>query len=176
MGRVVTCILATSFAITRPNTAHSAGRSSRWLSAIRCRWLVPKGLHDASSERAQLEALALRYPDANIAIRCGEVSNVVVIDCDPRNGSDETVAKLAREGKTFPDTVEAASPRGGDHKYFALMSACGSARLTRSALASISRPMAAISFCLRPGGQSRTLAIGGLCHRGAIACRHCLDG
>jgi hypothetical protein len=78
------------------------------------------GLHNASNDRAQIEAWSLRHPDANIAIRCGKASNVVVIDCDPRNGSDETVAKLARVGKTFPDTCpEASTPRAGRHLYCA---------------------------------------------------------
>jgi hypothetical protein len=78
------------------------------------------GLRDASSDRGQHEVWSLRYPDANIAIRCGGISNVVVIDFDPRNGSHETVAKLAREGKTFPDTCpEASTPRGGRHLYCA---------------------------------------------------------
>jgi hypothetical protein len=77
------------------------------------------GLHDASADRAQIDAWSMAHPGANIALRCGKVSGVIVIDPDPRNGSVETLAKLAREGKTFPDIPEASTPRDGRHKCFA---------------------------------------------------------
>jgi hypothetical protein len=43
-----------------------------------------KGLHDASSDWAQIEIWCQLHPDANIAIRCGEVSNVMVVVIDER--------------------------------------------------------------------------------------------
>ena len=49
----------------------------------------------------------------------GAASNIIVIDWDPRNGSEETLVKLARQGKKFPDTVMAETVSGGRHLYYA---------------------------------------------------------
>ena len=58
-------------------------------------------------------------PHANIGIATGKVSGFLVVDLDPRSGSSETLAQLAKAGKVFGDTVEAVSPRDGRHLYFA---------------------------------------------------------
>ena len=49
----------------------------------------------------------------------GGVSKIIVIDLDPRSGSEESIQRLAAQGKYFPDTVMSATPRGGNHLYFA---------------------------------------------------------
>lgn len=77
------------------------------------------GLKGASSNRAQIAVWRQQFPDANIALRCGSGSGVIVVDVDPRNGADETIARLAKEGKTFGETIEASTPSGGRHLYFA---------------------------------------------------------
>src|SRR5271165_5133056 len=63
------------------------------------------GFNSASCNRAQISFWSDRHPHANIGIATGKVSNIVVVDFDPRAGSRETVARFAREGKTFVDTV-----------------------------------------------------------------------
>ena len=77
------------------------------------------GFKSASASRAQISVWAQQLPHANIGIATGKVSGFLVVDLDPRSGSNETLAKLAKAGKVFGDTVEAGSPRDGRHLYFA---------------------------------------------------------
>jgi hypothetical protein len=78
-----------------------------------------KGFKSASVDVDQLAAWSRQYPSANIGVATGKISNVIVIDFDPRAGSSETTVRLAQDGKVFADTVEAVSPRGGRHLYYA---------------------------------------------------------
>lgn len=60
------------------------------------------------------------FPDANIAVSTG-LSDVIVIDVDPRNGGDSTLANLQREHDADfpPRTVTTITGGGGRHYYFA---------------------------------------------------------
>jgi hypothetical protein len=60
-----------------------------------------------------------RWPDANIAVVTGEISNIVVLDIDPRHGGEAALRLLADEAGPIPSTLEAASGGGGRHLYFA---------------------------------------------------------
>ena len=54
----------------------------------------------------------------NVAIATGE--GLVVLDIDPRNGGDATLATLLSEkGETLPETPAVATGGGGWHYYFA---------------------------------------------------------
>src|SRR5262245_45216105 len=66
------------------------------------------GLYDATINRAQIGAWCKQHPHANIGGHCGPESGIVAVDIDPRNGGTETVEKLAKQGKVFPETVESA--------------------------------------------------------------------
>lgn len=55
-----------------------------------------------------------QWPDANVGIVTGKISNLVVFDVDPRNGGDETVASLGE----IPETVQCLSGGGGTHDYY----------------------------------------------------------
>src|SRR5689334_6745219 len=62
------------------------------------------GLKDASVDPEQIQAwwhLNGRAP-ANIAIAAGQASGLVIIDVDPRNGGDETLAALESELGPLP--------------------------------------------------------------------------
>lgn len=56
-----------------------------------------------------------QYPDANIGIVTGAVSNLVVVDVDPRNGGDESV-----KGLMLPATYFVKTGGGGWHYYYRL--------------------------------------------------------
>lgn len=60
-----------------------------------------------------------RWPDANIGLVTGEVSNLVVLDVDPKHGGDATLERLQRRYRPLPITVEAITGGGGRHYYFA---------------------------------------------------------
>jgi hypothetical protein len=85
---------------------------------------VPKlgsnGFHDATDDLKSLKNQARQMPSANLAIRTGEVSGVVVLDFDRHEGIDGFATKRRLEG-TFgplPETVTISTPGNGEHHYF----------------------------------------------------------
>lgn len=78
-----------------------------------------RGCLDATDDEEQIGAWARRYPRANIGINCGEPSRILVIDLDPRNGSDESIARFKAKKQLFPATVTARTANGGAHLYYA---------------------------------------------------------
>jgi hypothetical protein len=60
-----------------------------------------------------------RWPDANIGIVTGEISNLIVLDVDPKHGGDATLERLERRFGALSSTVEAVTGGGGRHLYFA---------------------------------------------------------
>src|SRR3990167_6763080 len=51
--------------------------------------LTPHGVKDAVKDHAQIEAWWTRWPEANVAIACGEVSGgLFVLDVDGPGGED----------------------------------------------------------------------------------------
>lgn len=77
------------------------------------------GFKDASNDEDQLAAWAKRWPNANIAVRCGDESGMTVLDIDRHHGGHLTMERIVATGKRLPDTVTARSPQGGWHLYFA---------------------------------------------------------
>lgn len=76
------------------------------------------GLHDATTDRATIEAWWARLPAANVAVRTGHVSGLLVLDVDPGHGGDDALADLEREHGELPATVEALTGGGGRHVIF----------------------------------------------------------
>jgi hypothetical protein len=60
-----------------------------------------------------------RWPDANIGIVTGEISNLIVLDVDPKHGGDATLERLERRFGAHSATMEAVTGGGGRHLYFA---------------------------------------------------------
>lgn len=59
-----------------------------------------------------------RYPDANIGLRCGVTSGVVVVDVDPIHTGDESLLELFNKYQNFPDTPLSLTGGGGQHYFF----------------------------------------------------------
>ncbi len=60
-----------------------------------------------------------RWPDANLSVVTGQISEIVVLDIDPAHGGETSLDALeARHGR-LPPTVEAQTGGGGRHLYFA---------------------------------------------------------
>jgi hypothetical protein len=74
--------------------------------------LVTQGVKDASTCPATVSGWHREWPAANVAIACGSVSEIVVVDSDGEAG----VAELERRG--YPATWTARSGSGGLHGYF----------------------------------------------------------
>jgi len=66
----------------------------------------------------QLDGWFRRWPDANVGIVTGEVSNLIVLDIDPRHGGDRSLEELEHRYGPLPVTVEAIAGGGGRHLYF----------------------------------------------------------
>ena len=58
--------------------------------------------------------------DVNVGLRCGQQSGIAVVDVDPRNGGNESLAALLDEHGPFPDTAEVATGGDGRHFYFSI--------------------------------------------------------
>jgi putative DNA primase/helicase len=78
------------------------------------------GVYDASSDPEVIERLWAACPTANVAMAAGAPSGGVMIldiDCKGFDGF-ETLAQLEGENRPLPDTWCAATPSGGEHRYF----------------------------------------------------------
>ncbi len=81
---------------------------------------TPNGLTDATNDPAAIRRWWGRWPDANVAIRTGSVSGVVVIDIE-RDGFESFAIVCARHDaqEWVPDTWAVATGGGGGHLYLA---------------------------------------------------------
>jgi putative DNA primase/helicase len=76
------------------------------------------GVKDATTDRKTIKAWWSKDPKANIGIATGKKSKVVVLDIDPRNGGNETLAALTAELGPLPTTVSSKTGGGGKHLVF----------------------------------------------------------
>jgi hypothetical protein len=80
--------------------------------------LAPHGKDDATTDEDQLAVWWDAYPDANLGIKTGAESGLVVLDVDPRKGGDLTLQALEAKHGRLPHSVEALSGGGGRHVDF----------------------------------------------------------
>ena len=76
------------------------------------------GLKDASINLEVIERHFAQWPDANIGIRTGAESGIVVLDVDPDHGGNESLAELERVHGPLPETVQQITGGGGRHFLF----------------------------------------------------------
>lgn len=76
------------------------------------------GLHEATTDTDQIRQWWTRWPQANIGVRTGEASNLVVLDVDIRHGGHHTLADLAGRDPAVLDTRLIRTGGGGWHLYF----------------------------------------------------------
>jgi hypothetical protein len=79
------------------------------------RW---ESLQEARPSEADLADWFRRWPDANLGIVTGAISNLIVLDIDPKHGGDDTLERLERRFGRLPTTVESHTGGGGRHLYF----------------------------------------------------------
>ena len=80
--------------------------------------LVPHGVKDSTISEATIQSWGAKYPWANIGIATGAVSNLVVLDIDPKNGGDKTFQELIEKHGKLPETPCVKTGSGGQHFYF----------------------------------------------------------
>ena len=78
-----------------------------------------RGCLDATDDEEIISGWAAKYPDANIGIACGDVSGILVLDIDPKNGGMASIQELRSRGLCLPQTVSVRTPSGGWHLYYA---------------------------------------------------------
>jgi hypothetical protein len=79
------------------------------------RW---ESLQAARPSDADVAGWFRRWPDANVGIVTGEISNLIVLDVDPKHGGDSSLECLERTFGRLPVTVESRTGGGGRHLYF----------------------------------------------------------
>lgn len=84
---------------------------------------TPHGFKDATQDLVITESRWTQNPNFNIGIRTGTDLDgrvLVVIDVDPRNGGDATLAELQAKHGPLPETARVTTGRrdGGKHYYF----------------------------------------------------------
>lgn len=57
-------------------------------------------------------------PDLNVGILTGKISGIFVLDIDPRNGGDASLAELIARYGQLPETYTARTGSGGRHFFF----------------------------------------------------------
>lgn len=77
------------------------------------------GLTSASTNVGQLGDWWRRWPDANVGIRTGAESGLVVLDVDPRHGGLLSLEKLKRQHGSLAPVPQVLTGSGGQHLYFA---------------------------------------------------------
>lgn len=79
---------------------------------------IKGGLNAASTDADQIAAWWKRWPRANIGIRTGAVSGLVVVDVDPAHGGLDSLQRLQRRNAPLPDTLRVETGSRGAHLYF----------------------------------------------------------
>jgi hypothetical protein len=77
-----------------------------------------RGLHDASTDPHVVKQWWHRWLLANVGVRTGAVSGLVVIDIDPQHGGLETIRRIHAE-HPLPQGLRVRTGSGGWHLYFA---------------------------------------------------------
>jgi hypothetical protein len=77
-----------------------------------------RGLHDATTDPAQLTDWWQRWPTANVAVRTGADSGIIVLDIDRHRGGIATLAALERKHSPLPPTATVETG-AGRHYWFA---------------------------------------------------------
>lgn len=79
---------------------------------------VAGGLKAATTDAGEIERWWSRWPNANVAIRTGEVSGLVVLDVDPDHGGEASLARLVEAHGALPAGRAVRTGSGGRHLYF----------------------------------------------------------
>lgn len=79
---------------------------------------VSGGLNAATVDGVQITAWWSRWPRANIGLRTGAASGLVVIDVDPDHGGNDTMERLLAAHGALPPGRSVRTGSGGRHLYF----------------------------------------------------------
>lgn len=81
--------------------------------------IIPNWPKTAASDRLTVRRWWTRWPRANVGIATGRASGFVVLDADPRHGSEGSLEALVAEYGPLPDGPVSLTGGGGQHVLFA---------------------------------------------------------
>ena len=76
------------------------------------------GFYDATTDEAQIREWWGRWPNANVGIRTGPESGLVVLDIDPDHGGEKSLGWYEQEFGPLPDTATGRTGGDGTHLYY----------------------------------------------------------
>jgi putative DNA primase/helicase len=76
------------------------------------------GFKEATTDPEQVRAWWARWPEANIGVRTGVESGIVVVDVDPDSGGEKSLRRLEDLYGVLPSTVVSITGGGGQHFVF----------------------------------------------------------
>jgi putative DNA primase/helicase len=76
------------------------------------------GVHDATTDASQIKKWWGKRPYANIGIAAGKVSDIIVVDIDPRHNGTKTLKILEAKFGPLPSTMTSHTGGGGEHRFF----------------------------------------------------------
>lgn len=79
--------------------------------------LVKTGLKVATTDSVEIRKWWKRHPQANIGVNA-DMSGLIIVDIDPRNGGNESLQKLEAEHGELPATYEVITGGQGKHYYY----------------------------------------------------------
>ena len=114
------------------NTFNAEGPPGEWAAFYRRRgWAVIPVRHGDKRPLIRWEPFQRRlptpaevdgwfgqWPDANVGIVTGNISNLIVLDVDPGHGGEESLAEIQHRHGALPVTPEVTTGGGGHHLYF----------------------------------------------------------
>lgn len=77
------------------------------------------GFHRATIDGDQIQVWSEQWPEANIGVRTGKASGVIVVDIDGPEGA-QSVERLRKRWLRLPETAEVRTSRG-KHLYYAYL-------------------------------------------------------
>lgn len=78
------------------------------------------GFKDATTDETQIRLWWEREDPPGIAIATGNQFGLAVLDIDPRNGGEDSIELLLKDGVSLPDTPMVFTGGGGRHYYFSI--------------------------------------------------------
>jgi Bifunctional DNA primase/polymerase, N-terminal/Protein of unknown function (DUF3987)/Primase C terminal 1 (PriCT-1) len=78
-----------------------------------------RGVKEATTDAQKIREWWTEWPNASIGIATGRISELLVLDVDPRNGGDDSLERMLG-GKGLPKTPTVQTGGSGLHLYFEL--------------------------------------------------------
>lgn len=83
------------------------------------------GFKVPTTDKCKINKWWSKWPYSNIGLATGEITGIIVMDIDPRNGGNESYDELISKHGALPETVEALSEGGGRHIWENLLKGVG---------------------------------------------------